>query len=150
MDRPSLPSVSHASTALSSGEVFPPDPPDLPVVAVLSGALAVGRSSYDAVIAEHVPLMPRGESCRSCGFVYTERRICPALILAMAGHPVLADRIRLIPEADPDHRAMCELTVAVERMSAQLNVLGARTTPTSAPKTRRWWVRLPGPRRNRP
>ena len=50
-------------------------PPPEPPVVVLRGALAAGTPSYDAVLAEHVPLMPGGESCRSCGFVYTGQRI---------------------------------------------------------------------------
>jgi hypothetical protein len=131
--------------ALSSDEVFPPDPP----VAVLSGALACGVPSYDAVIAEHVPLQPGSQSCRSCGFVYTDQQVCPALILAAAGYPLLADRIRIVPAADPDHRAVCELTVAVQRMDARLDVIGAQVAPipaTNRPRARRW-ARLVGPRR---
>jgi hypothetical protein len=43
-------------------------------------------SSYDAVLAEHGPEMPAGESCRACGFVYTDQHEdCPAVILAEAG-----------------------------------------------------------------
>lgn len=107
--------------ALSSSQVVPADPP----VAVVGGALSVGSPSYDAVTAEHEPLSPGGDSCRSCGFVYTDGRVCPAVILAAAGYPVLADRIRIPPAADREYSALCELTVAVQRMSARLDVIGA-------------------------
>lgn len=83
------------AVALTSAEVFPADPP----VVVLRGGLAVGVPCYDAVAVEHLPLMPGGDSCRACGFVYTDRRVCPALILAAAGYPVLADRVRVLPAA---------------------------------------------------
>jgi len=88
--------------------------------------------------------MPGGDSCRACGFVYTDRRVCPAVILAAAGYPVLADRIRIVPAADPDHRAVCELTAAVERMDARLDLIGATVaeaefnTPKRSRSVRRW------------
>ena len=66
-----------------------------PPAAALREAMAAGVPSYDAVIAEHAPLMPGGGSCRSWGFVYTNRPVCPAAILARAGYPVLADRVRV-------------------------------------------------------
>lgn len=117
---------------------------------VLRGALAVGVPSYEAVLAEHTPHMPGAASCRSCGFVYTDRPLCPAVILAKAGYPVLADRVRVAPAADPDYRALCELTVAVERMDARLNVIGARVASEMPVKRRhpaRRWARLIGARR---
>lgn len=126
------PSSSHAAIALSSAEVFPPEPP----VAVLSGAMAAGIPSYDAVFAEHVPQVPGGESCRSCGFVYSDRKVCPALILAAAGYPILADRVRVVPEADREYGALCELIVAVQRMDARLDVIGARVTAETNGETR--------------
>lgn len=89
------PGAAQSAMALRSAEVFPPDPP----LAVLRGAPAAGVPSYDSVMAEHVPLFPGGESCRSCGFVYTDRQVCPALILAAAGYPVLADRVRTTPRS---------------------------------------------------
>lgn len=132
------------SIALASAEVFPPDPP----VAVLRGALATGVPSYEAVVAEHVPLLPGGESCRSCGFIYSDRRVCPAVILAAAGYPLLADRIRVIP-VDREYVAVCELTVAVQRMGARLDVIGERVAPVPAKKARpaSWWARIAGSRR---
>lgn len=111
----------------------------------MRGALASGVPSYDAVVVEHVPLLPGGGSCRSCGFVYGDRMVCPALVLAAAGYPVLADRIRIVPAADPDHRDLCELTVAMERMGARLDVIGSRIAP--APARRRRWARLANRRR---
>lgn len=135
----------HPAIAMTSAEVFPPDPP----VTVLRGALASGVPSYDSVIAEHVPVQPGGESCRSCGFVFTDSRVCPALILAAAGYPVLADRVRVVPAADREYGALCELTVEVARMGARLEVIGARVAPVPAKKTRpvSWWAWLAGPRR---
>lgn len=122
-----------AAVALSTAEVFPPDSP----VAVLRGALSIGAPSYDAVLAEHQPLAPGGESCRACGFVYSDRKVCPALILAAAGYPLLADRVRVTPNADRDYGALCELTVAVQRMGARLDVIGARVTTEPTGKQRR-------------
>jgi hypothetical protein len=98
-------------------------------VAVLAGALAVGDPSYDAVLAEHTPLMADGESCRACGFVYTGRPAYPAVILAEAGHADLADRVRVVPEGNRDYGVLCELTVPVERMGARLDVIGAHVLP---------------------
>ena len=131
--------------ALSSAEVFRPDPPPL---AVLRGALATGLPCYDAVVAEHVPLLPGGESCRSCGFVYSGRQVSPALILASAGFPLLADRVRIVP-ADREYGAVCELTVAVQRMGARLDVISERVAPFPAKKTwpASWWTRIAGFRR---
>lgn len=131
---------------MRSAEVFPSDLP----VAVLDGALAAGEPSYDAVVAEHVPLMPGGESCRSCGFIYTDRRVCPALILATAGFPVLADRIRVVPAADREYGALCELTAAVARMGARLDVIGSRVgdvTPVKRKRPVTWLARRVGFRR---
>ena len=137
------PATVQPAVAMASAEVFPPEPP----VAVLRGGLAVGVPSYEAVLAEHVPLMPGGGSCRACGFVYTDQRACPALILAAAGHPDLADRIRIVPAADPDYRALCELTVAVERMDARLDLIGARVAdiaPEQKARPVRRWARIVG------
>ncbi len=100
-------------------------------VAVLHGGLAVGVPSYDAVLAEHGPHFPGADSCRACGFVYTDHPICPAVILAQAGFADLADRVRVVPEADREYGALCELAVAVQRMGARLDVIGASVT---APK----------------
>ena len=106
-------------------------------VAVLRGALAVGVPSHDVVLAEHTPLMPGGGSCRACGFVYTDHPACPAVILAEAGFADVADRVRVVPHADREYGALCELTVAVERMGARLDVIGAFVLPaTPAPKPR--------------
>lgn len=126
--------------ALTSNEVFPPDPP----LAALRGALASGAPSYDAVIAEHVPLAADGESCRSCGFVYTDRRVCPAVILATAGYALLADRIRVVP-VDREYGALCELAVAVQRMDARLDLIGARVASVPAKNSR--WTRRVCPRK---
>lgn len=52
---------------------------------VVCGGRAAGGTLYDAVRSEHAPLLPGRASCRSCGFVYTDRRVCPALMLAAAG-----------------------------------------------------------------
>ena len=111
-----------------------------------------GRSpSYDAVTAEHVPQQPGGGSCRACGFVYTDQQVCPALILAAAGYPVLADRVRVAPAADREYGALCELTVAVERMDARLDMIGARVTAIDSAGTKKQpacrWARLLGRRR---
>lgn len=133
------------AAALPSTQVFPSDPP----VAALCGGLAVGTPSYDAVMAEHQPLSPGGESCRACGFVYTDRRVCPAVILAAAGYPVLADRVRIVPAADREYGALCELTGAVQRMSARLDVIGSRVSAHSPDGKRgllRRWSRLVGKR----
>lgn len=132
-------SAGHSSAALSSLEVFPPDP----AAVVSRGGLAVGVASYDVVMAEHVPLMPGGESCRACGFVYGRQRVCPAQILAAAGYPVLADRIRVVPASDPEQRAVAELTVAVQRMDARLDMISARVlaVPVKRPLAR-WLARL--------
>jgi len=118
-------------------------------MAVLDGGLALGTPSYDAVLAEHVPVMPGGGSCRSCGCVYTDLPVCPALILAAAGYPDLADRIRVVPDADREYGALCELTVAVERMGARLDIIGASVaaaTPGKQPRAARRWGRLVGSR----
>lgn len=104
------------AVALSTAEVFVPEPP----VAVLGGG--IGSPSYDAVLAEHQPLAPGGDSCRACGFVYTDRRVCPAVILAVAGCPVLADR---------EYGALCELSVAMQRMGSRLDAIGARVVANS-------------------
>lgn len=110
---------------------------------VVRGGLAVGTSSYDVVMAEHAPLMPGGESCRSCGFVYTGRQVCPALILAVAGYPALADRIQIVP-TDREYSALCELSVAVARMEARLDVIGSRVTAAAPGQKKRhsWWARI--------
>ena len=119
---------AHSAMAMSSAEVFPPGPP----VAVLRGGLAVGVPSYDAVMAEHVPLLPGGDSCRACGSVYPDRPGCPALILA----------------ADREFGALCELTVAVQRMAVWLDVIGAQVAADMPPaKRQRRWARIVGPRR---
>ena len=137
--------AEHPAVALTSEQVFPPDP----LVAVLGGALAVGLPSYDAVLAEHVPLQPSGGSCRACGFVYTDRRVCPASILAAAGYPLLADRIRMAPAGNREYSALCELTVEVQRMGARLDVIGTQVnTATSMKRPRRTpWARTLGRRR---
>jgi hypothetical protein len=94
--------------------------------AAVGGALAVGVPSYDAVLAEHTPApSPDGGWCRACGFAYLDEDLCPAVILAEAGFPQLADRVRVVPETDREHGALCELTVAVKRMGAQLEAIGA-------------------------
>lgn len=93
--------------------------------------LTGGAPSYEAVLAEHGPQRPGGESCRKCGFLYTDQSACPAVILAQAGFADLADRIRVVPQADPDHGTLCELTVTVERMAARLDVIGAHILPTT-------------------
>jgi len=80
--------------ALRSEQVFPQESPPVPV-AVAGGGLSVGVPSCDAVLAEHAPQEPGGGSCRACGFVYTDQQVCPALILAAAGYPFLADRVRV-------------------------------------------------------
>ena len=103
---------AHSAMAMSSAEVFPPDPP----VAVLRGGLEAGVPSYDAVIAEHVPLLPGGDSCRACGFVYTDPRVCPALILA----------------ADREFGALCEQ----QWMAVRLDVIGVQVT-ADLPSTKR-------------
>jgi hypothetical protein len=109
--------------------------------------------SYDVVLAEHGPEVPGGESCRKCGFFYTDHPACPAVILAQAGFADLTDRIRVVPQTDPDHRALCELTVTVERMAARLDVIGAHillTAPARQPRHQarpRRILRLPTRRR---
>ena len=112
-------------------------------VAVLRGALAVGVPSSDAVLAEHTPLMPGGGSCRACGFVYTDHPACPAVILAEAGFADFADRVRVVPQADREYGALCELTVAVQRMAVRLDVIGAQVTADMPPtKRQRRWPRI--------
>jgi len=112
---------------------------------VLRGGLAVGLSSYDTVMAEHAPQLPRGESCRACGFVYAGQSACPAVILAEAGHADVADRVKIVPQADPEYGALCELTVAVERLGARVDVIGASisaVSPVTKARRRRLWPRL--------
>lgn len=93
--------------------------------AAVGGALAVGVPSYDAVLAEHAPVpAPDGGWCRACGFVYVDEDLCPAVILAEAGFPQLAGRVRVVPETDREYVALCELTVVVERMGARLEAIG--------------------------
>lgn len=112
-------------------------------VALLRGGLAVGGPSYDAVIAEHTPLRPGAESCRACGFVYTDWPACPAVILAEAGCAELADRVRVVPVADREYGALCELTVAMQRMAARLDVIAATgiAAPSRLSRRRRTWIR---------
>ena len=95
-------------------------------------------------------MAPGGASCRSCGCVYTDRQVCPALILAAAGYPELADRVRVVPDADREYGALCELTVAVQRMGARLDVIGASVaaaTPRTKARAARRWGRLVGSRK---
>ena len=116
--------VDHSARALRSVEVFPADQP----VAVLSGALAAGAPMEAVVLAEHVPLLPGGEPCRACRFVYAGQLVCPALLLAVAGCPLLADRVRQVLAADRRYGPSCESTIAVQRMDARVDVIGARVT----------------------
>lgn len=104
----------------------------------LGGGLAIGEPTYDAVMAEHTPQTPGGQSCRACGFVYTDERACPAVILAEAGFAHLAERVRAVPAADREYGALCELAVEVQRLVARFDVLGASvTTVASVAKVRR-------------
>jgi hypothetical protein len=122
--------VSEIETVMPPGPVTTDRPAGAPVT-VLRGGLAVGVPSYDAVLAEHGPALPGGGSCRACGFVYADHRVCPAVILAEAGFADLADRVRPVPEADRDYGALCELTVEVQRMAARLDVIGAHVLPAA-------------------
>jgi hypothetical protein len=94
--------------------------------AVLNGALAQGEPSYDAVLAEHGPVRPGGDTCRACGFVYTDDdAVCPAVVLAEAGHAELADRVRPVAARDRGSR-LDWIEVGVQRLDHRVHAIGAR------------------------